>query len=170
VKIIKYTFILLLTVPVMFSCTPIETLPSVPSIEFKSFTIFDTTDILGNRAKGGRLNFYFEDGDGDLGLNDPLLPNADTTNIFFNLYRKTNGEIVPAGENDPLQPSGYRIPFMARVGQNKILRGTISITFLYLFYTPRDTIMYDFYIKDRAENLSNTVATNEIVISVNGVY
>ena len=122
VRLIKYTIILLPTVYLLFSCTPIETLPPVPSIEYRSFSVFDTTDILGNRAKGGRLTFYFEDGDGDLGLNAPLLPDADTTNIFFNLYRKINGELVQAGENDPLKPSGYRIPFMTRVGQNKILR------------------------------------------------
>ena len=59
---------------------------------------------------------------------------------------------------------------MVRLGQNKILRGTISVTFLYLFYSPTDTIKYDFYIKDRALHESNVASTSEIVISTNNVY
>lgn len=165
-KILKYSIIILL----LYSCTKIERLPSVPRIEFKSFSVFDTMDILGNKAKAGRLNFYFEDGDGDLGLDVPNGEQPDTTNIFFKLYRKTNGEIVPAPENDPLRPSTYRIPYMEKQGQNQILKGTISITFLYLFYSGADTIVYDFFVRDRAQNESNTVTTNEIILTVNGVY
>ncbi len=71
------------------SCHKIETLPDTPHIEFTSFAVFDTTDILGNECKGGRLNFYFEDGDGDLGLNAPDSEDSDTVNMFFNLYRKS---------------------------------------------------------------------------------
>ena len=44
---------------------------------------------------------------------------------------------------------------MERLGQNKILKGTISVTFLYRLILPADTIKYDFYIKDRAYNVSN---------------
>jgi hypothetical protein len=145
-------------------------LPAVPHIEFTSFTIFDTTDILGNKSKGGRLRFHFEDGDGDLGLNAPSDITADSTNLFFTLFRKKGGVMLPTPDNDPLKPSSYRIPFMERLGQNKILKGTISVTFLYLFYSPADTIRYDFYIKDRALNESNVVSTNEIVLSVNNTY
>jgi hypothetical protein len=74
-------------------------------------------------------------------------------------------------DKDPSLPySGYRIPYMERLGQNKILKGSISVTFLYLSYSPHDTIRYDFYIKDRALNVSNVASTNEIVISVNNIY
>jgi len=152
------------------SCREIETLPPEPYIEFTSFEIFDTTDILGNVAKGGRLKFYFEDGDGDLGLKDPTGTQDDTTNLFLKLYRKKNGAMVPASDNDPLEPSDYRIPYMTRLGQNKILKGTIAATFMYLFYTPTDTIMYDFYIVDRALNESNVASTSEIIVSENKVY
>jgi hypothetical protein len=44
------------------------------------------------------------------------------------------------------------------------------VTFLYLFYFETDTIRYDFYLKDRDENLSNTVSTSSISLFVNGVY
>ena len=167
---IKYLIVLLIFTLILDSCKKIEKLPAVPHIEFTSFTIFDTTDILGNISKGGRLRFHFEDGDGDMGLNAPLGVQTDSTNLFFALFRKKGGTMSPAPDNDPLKPSAYRIPYMERLGQNKILKGTISVTFLYLFFNNTDTIRYDFYIKDRALNESNVVSTSEIVLSVNKTY
>jgi hypothetical protein len=152
------------------SCRKIEQLPATPNIEFTSFTVSDTVDILGNKAKAGKLKFHFEDGDGDLGLQVPSGAQADSTNMFFTLFRKTGGKIVLAPANDPLSPSSYRIPYMERLGQNKILKGTISVIFLYLFYSPADTVRYEFYIKDRAENESNKVSTGDIIVSVNNIY
>lgn len=152
------------------ACRKIETLPATPRIEYRSFEIFDTTDILGNEAKGGRLKFYFEDGDGDMGLAEPEGIMSDTSNLFFTLYRKHNGEMFLAPPNDPLKPSSYRIPYMFRLGQNKILRGTVSVTLFYLFYSTADTIRYDFHIKDRADNVSNIESTGEIIVSDNSTY
>ena len=171
-RTIKYLVIVLIAVFALSSCHKIEQLPPIPHIEFTSFTIFDTIDMLGNSAKGGRLKFYFEDGDGDLGLDAPTGNQVDTTNMFFTLFRKTGGNMAPAPDNDPLKPSSFRIPYMERLGQNKILKGTISVTFPYPFYEPGDfnIIRYDFFIKDRADNVSNTVSTCEIPLSVNGLY
>jgi hypothetical protein len=169
-KKIKYLVIVLAAIFALGSCHKIEQLSAVPHIEFKSFTIFDTLDILGNMSKAGRLKFYFEDGDGDLGLAEPTEGQADTTNLFFTLFRETGGIMVAAPDNDPLKPSSYRIPYMSSEGQNKILKGTISVVFLYSLYSPTDTIRYDFYIKDRALNESNVASTSEIVLSVNGTY
>ena len=167
---IIFLIIVLIIIFTVDSCRKIQQLPATLHIEFTSFSIFDTTDILGNHSKGGRLKFRFEDGDGDLGLNAPVEGQVDSTNLFFTLFRKEGGVMLPAPDNDPLKPSSYRIPYMERLGQNKILKGTISVTFLYLFYSSGDTIRYDFFIKDRALNESNTVSTSEIVISVNDNY
>jgi hypothetical protein len=168
-RILKFPVIFLIILAFV-SCRKIQQLPAVPHIEFSSFAVFDTTDILGNSAKGGKLKFTFEDGDGDIGLNTTSDLQPDTTNLFFTLYRKITGKIVLAADNDPLKPSAYRIPYMERLGQNKILKGTISVSFFYLFYSPADTIKYDFYIQDRALNNSNIASTNEIVLSRNGIY
>jgi hypothetical protein len=167
---IKYLFIIFISILVLDSCKKIEQLSPIPQIEFTSFTIFDTTDILGNQSKGGRLKFKFQDGDGDLGLDAPTQGQVDSTNLFFTLFRKVDGVMVPAAANDPLTPSAYRIPYMERLGQNKILKGSISVIFMYLFYSTSDTISYDFYIKDRALNASNVASTSEIVVSVNNTY
>ena len=169
-KKIRYLLLIIIILICLESCRKIVQLPAIPHIEFTNFTIFDTTDILGNKSKGGRLKFHFEDGDGDLGLNAPSGLTKDSTNLFFTLFRKNGGVMLPTPDNDPLKPSSYRIPFMERLGQNKILKGTISVTFLYLFYSPADTISYDFYVTDRALNESNVISTNEIVLSVNKTY
>lgn len=168
----RYLILLILAPVLAAGCRKIEHLPPEPKIEFRYFEVFDTTDILGNTCQGGRLNFYFEDGDGNLGLPPPDGTHSDTTNLFLTLFRKTNGRMTEVGANDILRPSNYRIPYMDRQGQNKILRGTISVTFLYLFYSPEshDTIRYDFYIKDRAGNISNTESTSEIFLSENNTY
>jgi hypothetical protein len=171
-RAVNYLILFVILAVFAGSCREIEQLPPEPRIEFLSFGVFDTTDILGNNCKGGILNFYFEDGDGNLGLSTPEDGETDTTNLFLTLFRKTRGIMAQVPDNDPLKPSSYRIPYMERTGQNKILKGTISITFLYLFYSPEDTdtIRYDFYIKDRANNLSNTASTVEIPLSVNNLY
>ncbi len=163
--------LVLFSILALASCGKIETLPPEPRIEYTSFTVFDTTDLLGNQIKGGKLEFYFEDGDGDLGLDVPdETAEADTINLFVNLFRVNNGQISPAPANDPFAPTGFRIPYMERTGQNKILKGDISVIFFYLFYTQEDTIKYDFYIKDRAGNSSNSASTSLIPVYFPGVY
>ncbi len=169
-RIFKYTVLVLSVLFILQSCGKIEQLSPIPSIKFTSFAIFDTTDILDNKSKAGRLNFFFEDGDGDIGLDSPVSGYTDSTNLFLTLYRKKNGVIVAAEPNDPLYPSAYRIPYMVRMGQNKILRGTISVVFLYPLYSPADTIKYDFYLKDRALHNSNVASTVEIILSENKIY
>jgi hypothetical protein len=169
---IKYPILILMIIFASFSCKKIQQLPATPHIDFTSFTIFDTTDILGNDSKGGRLKFHFEDGDGDLGLNSPNDgTTTDSTNLFLTLFRKKAGVMDSVTGLDPLLPSpALRIPYMERLGQNKILKGTISVTFIYQSYLPTDTIKYDFYIKDRALNESNVASTSVIVQSVNKIY
>ena len=80
--------------------------------------------------------------------------------------------MVEVTSDDVLYPSDYRIPYMERLGQNKLLKGTIAVSFLYLFYdvSDNDTLIYDFFIKDRAGNISNTESTTEISLSHNDIY
>ncbi len=81
-----------------------------------------------------------------------------------------DGVLAPATDDDPLKPSGFRIPFMERTGQNRILKGNISVDFMYLFTTEEDTIKYVFYVKDRADHLSNIDSTSTLPLFYNGIY
>jgi hypothetical protein len=169
---IKYLIIMFMAAMALASCRKIQQLPPEPRIEFRSFQVFDTIDILGNSIKAGRLKFYFEDGDGNIGLTSEAVPGQDTTNLFFTLFRKNKGVFSQVPDDDIMKPSAYRIPYMDRQGQNKILKGTIAVTFMYFFYetADNDTVKYEFYLKDRLDNFSNITETSEIALSFNDVY
>lgn len=172
-NLLPILFILVLLHPFFNSCEKIKQLPPEPLVEFRQFTMYDTVDtLLGNPAKAGILEFYFEDGDGDLGLKQPVEDQTEieTKNLFLTLYYKEDGIFTEADSSDDNRPPGYRIPYMEREGQNKILQGIIEITFFYYYYTfdLTDTIMYEFYIKDRAGNESNIASTCEIPFSLDG--
>jgi len=155
------------------SCGKIEQISPVPSIEFTSFSVFDTIDQLGNFSKGGELEFYFEDGDGNVGLESPSVGEVDTTNMFISLFRKEGDQFeLVVDNNDNLMPSDYRIPYMERTGRNKIIQGTITLRFIYMYYSVSDSsiIKYEFRIKDRDGQYSNYVTTCEIPLSINGKY
>ncbi|MEA1886294.1 MAG: hypothetical protein U9N72_03675 [Bacteroidota bacterium] len=170
-KLLPIIFAVALSFPLFNRCEKIKQLPPEPVIEFRQFTMFDTIDQqLGNPGKAGILEFYFEDGDGDLGVKQPVegQTETDTINLILTLYYKENDIFTEADSSDFNRPYGYRIPYMEREGQNKILQGTIEITFLYWIYDVTDTIKYDFYIKDRAGNESNIESTCEIPFSLDG--
>jgi hypothetical protein len=153
-----------------FACEGPERLPAEPRIEFRALSQFDTIDpLLGNTVKAGKITFYFEDGDGDLGVDPPPTPGPEPSgNLFLKLYRKTDGVFELATPGDPLYPSEYRIPYLETGGQNKILKGTIDVTIMYILYNTPDTLYYDFWIKDRAGNESNTASTCIFVFGEDG--
>jgi hypothetical protein len=166
----KRVIIPVLTVLILaVACEGPERLPAEPRIEFRGLSQYDTIDLLGNPVKAGKITFYFEDGDGDLGSDAPKTPGTEPSgNLFLKLYRKTNGVFELAGPTDPLYPSEYRIPYLDAAGQNKILRGTIDITIMYILYHTPDTLYYDFWIRDRAGNESNTATTCVFVFGEDG--
>ena len=162
---------ILLSLVAFTSCGKLESLPPDPNIDYTSFTVFDTLDQLGNQVRSGRLKFYFEDGDGDVGLNAPEGEEvSDTINLFIELFRIEGGISSPAPETDPYRVKGFRIPYMERVGRNKILRGDISVDFSYYEISAEDSIIYDFYIRDRKGNISNTESTSVIPVFYPGIY
>jgi len=166
----KLLIIFFAVVALSAACFKITPVSEIPNIEFISFQIFDTTDILGNKSKAGKLKFRFEDGDGDIGLNQ--LNGIDTTNLKMTLYRKVNGVMqLVTDAYDPLLPhSSYRIPYLDRVGQSKVQTGEIIISMIYQSYKQDDIIKYSFFITDRAGNNSNVEETVEIIVSQNGTY
>ena len=59
-KIKLFPGVMIFSFLAIVSCGKIETLPPEPHIEYTSFTLFDTTDLLGNEIMGGDLKFYFD--------------------------------------------------------------------------------------------------------------
>lgn len=159
-------FILFAGWVLFFSCRKIESYSVIPEIEYKSFTLRDTIDLLGNPGKIGELLFGFVDGDGDIGLPQPDSTTTDTTNfnLFITMYEMLDGEFIKVDEDDLETPINYRIPYIESEGQNKTLKGEIQVDFIYLIIK-YDTIKYKFYIVDRALHESNNEETDTIFLA-----
>lgn len=163
-KLTGIGFVIGILLAFFLSCQKIESISEIPYIQFKSFELRDTIDILGNPGKVGELVFKFEDGDGDIGLEQPDSLSSDTTayNLFFTLYEKIEGQFQVVEEENLETPLNYRIPYIKNIGQNKTLKGEIKVEFYYYLLALYDTIRYEFYIVDRALHKSNIETTTEI--------
>ncbi len=104
------------------------------------------------------LTFEYEDGDGDLGSNDP-----NDKNIIITFFEKQNGEFNAVHLVPPFDAA---TPYLTPSSRNKSISGEISdyLTTLPPFVT-NDTIKFQVYIIDRAGHKSNTIETNEVVIT-----
>lgn len=156
VTIISFVFIT--------GCEKVQSYPATPEIEFKSFWVRDTI-LNDNHIRLGTLSFSFVDGDGDFGLFQPDSGENDTTklyNLYFTVYQKINGVMVQDTnlKSKPYYPVYYN-EAMKREGQDKTLKGTISLNLEY-FVIKYDTVKYDFFIVDRALNKSNIATTPEL--------
>lgn len=146
------------------SCSDVETYSEIPKLEFVKVFLADTTDKeLGNKEKLQEITLHITDGDGNLGLNRG---EADSlNNLFITMYKKEQGQYVLATDTI----FKYRIPYKQPIGQNKYLRAEVIVSHT----TPQikidyDTVRYEIYVQDRADNLSNTITTCDIPIRMNG--
>lgn len=136
-----------------YSCKKKSKYSNVPEITFTSFEKFG--------ADSAHLTLYFTDGDGDIGVTQA----EDTVFNFFTIYyQKKNGVFQI---KQPKIPLNFRIPILNSSKKSKSLEGDIVITFLNPYYFPTltsDTIKYEFYLKDRANNESNHEFSSEIIV------
>ena len=169
-------FLILLVIAGLGSCKKVEKFPTTPWIEYQSFTsIYNPALELYDR---GVLQFYFEDGDGDIGLNsgDTFPPFNASSEYYYNLiityFEMQNGELKevpitwynPQTEQYDTLTQSARIPNLTPQGINKAISGEIQDTlFIYNFNSVYDTIRFDAYIIDRALNESNIISTPLIV-------
>jgi len=148
----------------MTGCIKQEKFPDVPEIGFQSyFNIYDT----GQYAIKGVLTISFQDGNGDIGLeNRDTLPPYDRSgpyyyNYIISYFEKQNGQFVKI-DLDP--PFSYRIPVLSPFYPGKAIKGIITDT-LDLNPAPLfDTIRLEAFIYDRALNKSNVITTPEIIL------
>jgi hypothetical protein len=164
-KIIHYLILSMVIICLIaFSCQKYENASSIPQVTFKSFTLNDKKDTLGNIFRQGELIFDFVDGNSDFGINTQE-PGTDTSsNLILIPYQKVAGEYLPVtGEPgiDTLQYSIYENAYFDPQGKVRTIRGEVTLLIDY-FLTPYDTIRYNFFIIDRAGNRSNIATTTDI--------
>lgn len=155
---------LILLILAIASCEEIQSYPDEPRINYESFSLFITTDALGNEFLLGRMSFEFIDGDGNLGMIAPDSTDINDSlkyNLFMSLYDFKDGDFIKI---EDLESQNFRIPYIERTGQNKTLKGTITVDLEYKNFR-YDTIFYTFYITDRDFNRSNTDTTDVVIVA-----
>lgn len=152
----------------IWSCIKTEPVSPIPAISFQSFNVFLGYDsLLDQYLPVGELEFDFIDGDADIGLYredvDTVTWRESNYNVFLATYQKIDTSYVFVEPDSSNPPSYYKIwhnEKLDRTGQNKTIKGTITIT---IYDLPSfDTIRYEFFIRDRAGHSSNTAITSDI--------
>jgi len=163
--IIIFVFLCACKKPVIYS--------DIPEIRLINFEKYQKNDDKTKITNGAILKLYFQDGEGDIGLN-----NNDTfppfnygspyhRNLICDYYEKQNGVFikVDSTENNNKIEYSARIPRLTNLPKESI-NGEITHDMLeYYANSPFDTIMLQFYILDRKLNKSNVVE----VITTKGI-
>ncbi len=152
-----------------FACIETEPVSPEPEITFESLEGFLGYDSLGNLKTIGKLVFSFVDGDADIGMYRESIIYDSTGwdernyNVFLFPYVKIDTNYFFLEPDSSLPPPYFTIwhhDNLDRVGQNKTVKGTITITLEDL--PPYDTVRFDFFIRDRAGHDSNIEATTDL--------
>lgn len=153
----KYIYLFFFIGALTLSCKQEDPGPIIPQLQFLSYTSLDSnpndlyTDSLA-------INLSFQDGDGDIGFQKDEL--KDLSDLFVTQYDKV-GKVLLVTELEP----GYRIPYIEPQGNNKSIKGTITIKILTLLTDTNDTMHFSLFLKDRAFHSSNKVITPNIIIN-----
>ncbi len=139
--------------------------PPEPYIEYISAEATIGQNALNQSLVKVKLIFYLIDGDGDVGLTELDTIYPYDANFYPTLYGFVNDSLKV---DTTLIADEYRIPYVGDLGQDKTLKAEIIIDFEYPFNDmnpyPYDSIVYSFYMVDRALNKSNVAWTDTIVI------
>ncbi|MCQ2286586.1 MAG: hypothetical protein MJZ76_06905 [Bacteroidales bacterium] len=160
-------WLLFLSIVALFtSCRKEEKFSETPYISFVSFEKIANEHAYDEQ---GRLTIHFQDGDGDLGLNeDDLSSPFDTSSIFYynffiDYYKKTDGEFQLL-KLDGLQNA--RFPRLSNK-ETESIEGDISINIFINTYdltSDYDTMKLECHIVDRALHQSNVITTPEFIV------
>lgn len=161
-------FIILAAICSLIGCYKETTFDVKPAIEFKTLKKEIRIDqFAGSKKDSVILTINFQDGDGDLGLNEKEKTAAELKNDFnyiIRIFRKKKGvftEYIP-----DVSYSGY-FPRLKTDGKIGPIEGTIdySIDFPHPFTPVKDSLKFQITIKDRAGNISNTTESSVIVLN-----
>lgn len=144
----------------VISCEPEEEISDIPQVNFKSlngpFLIQQGTIT----SYGAELVFGFRDGNSDFGV-DVSVQSKDTINLYMIPFQKVNGVYDSIDAN--LYGRRYTIKRDEKLERTDgAVKGEIKVLVTYVLRPPFDTMRYDFYILDRAGNMSNVESTSDI--------
>lgn len=166
-KYLSFSFLTILLFLLLQACNSIDTYSEIPRIEYIGTEVSYEYEDEQISRKNVQLQFSVVDGDGDIGLTeaDTISPfDSISSNFFSEIYVRDNNRWVSGTELGFLATS-YRIPYIGE-DYETVVKAEIQIDFSYaasLF--PYDSIVYSFYIIDRALNQSNIDSTGVIVFN-----
>ena len=158
------------------SCVGPMEFPPEPYLEFRQNLFSMGVGISGDTVTTLEVEFYFQDGDGDIGREseDEVFPYVGDSlhNLHFHLL-----EVMPdstyvqvyyqdsLGNMTPIEYS-YHLHYIEPVNANHALRGTITWEVddfqNTAFFMQGRRVCYSIYLYDRALNRSNTIYTEPI--------
>ena len=153
---------------VLWGCYDEVSFDNKPAIEFVSLSKEIRLDqFSGSKKDSVILTIKFQDGDGDLGLNEAEKTKAEVNNDFnylIRLYRKKNGVFKEFIPDNPY--SGY-FPRLKEDTNKGPIEGTLAYTmqFPHPFTPLKDSLKFQVTIKDRAGNISNSVESSIIILN-----
>ena len=161
-------FIIFGVMALLSGCYKETTFDVTPSIAFKELRKEIRIDAFtGSKKDSLILTIDFQDGDGDLGVNEKEKAAAEVKsdyNYIIRLFRKKKGvftEFIPA-----VPYSGF-FPRLKSDGKLGPIEGTLdySVDFPHPFTPKKDSLKFQVIIKDRAGNISNTAESSLIILN-----
>lgn len=148
-KVFTKISLIILSVPILVSCIKDNSFDVVPVITFTSYQEFIN---VGAEVDSAQFAFSFQDGDGDLGSDNPTDINC------YMIYEEKNGNSVTRFPE--LEDREYSLPNLTPNAADKNIEGEIKLSIkpAPIFNILTDSAYrYKCYIIDRAGNVSNTV-------------
>lgn len=158
---LRFVFALMFMLFIVISCEKENDFSEIPFLEFvgHEFTQKDGQRFI-------RVELYFNDRDGDIGLNDEdTLSPFNLGSEYFNNLWVTGFLVVNGVFRDTFPGFDGRIPDLTPQGQNKSLEGSIFYTLPTDGLAVGDSMAYEFILIDRALNRSNSVVSPVIRIA-----
>jgi len=151
----------ILVIILLFSgCEKEEFYPVIPEIKYIDFSASYKDEGLGTNIIG-TLTFSFIDGDGNIGFpenEDTIKETPEIPDAYIVEYVKVDGKFILK------DTTNYLLPYFEKGIYRKFLKGTIDIELTRTILS-EDTAKYEFYILDRAYNISNTEMSPIIIYS-----
>lgn len=170
-------FLVSILLLLFFACVKFEEYPPEPQIEFQDFVFL--VDEETNEIEKGILSFSYQDGDGDIGLNqgDTTYPFNFGSEYYYNLivryFEKQNGAFVEVplviwnSQTQTFDTTTFnsRIPRLLPEDETRAIKGVVeNELFINNPFSDSDTIMFKVKIFDRSLNASNEIETDEIIV------
>lgn len=173
-QLLPYIIILLFS-SILFACPSPKKYPDEPQVEFLEVVLSDGLDQLQNPVKNCKFRFNLIDGDGDFGLNPEDSIGVDIDTVFRNnflsiFYEVKNSDTL---QLDSLYGYCFRIPDLRQDGQVKTIQATVEIDMRFNYYNDTlnyDTVLFEFFVIDRALNKSNVELTPLIKLDTIGKF